>query len=44
MGLNIDGTRFLLHAHKLGVDFSHTCMIVASYCGLVRVKFKRFWI
>jgi len=26
-GLNIDGTRFLLHAHKLGVDFSHTCMI-----------------
>lgn len=27
MGLNIDGTRFLLHAHKLGVDFSHTCMI-----------------
>jgi len=27
MGLNIEGTRFLLHAHKQGVDFSHACML-----------------
>ena len=27
MGLNVDGTRFLLHAHKLGVDFSTTATI-----------------